>query len=117
MPSNPDGYELEDSRESRAVLIDNTAPTVDPLKVEKVNGRVVVRAVVFDGVGPIIRADYAMDGREFRPMRPDDGVLDGAGETFTLFLGALASGGHTVTVRVADEAENEGFAEKQFDVR
>ena len=35
-------------------------------------------------------------------------------KSFTIRLGALASGTHTVTLRVADEGDNEGFGEAQF---
>jgi hypothetical protein len=73
--------------------------------------------VVADAVGPITSAEFALDGQDFRPLIPDDGVLDGAGEVFSIRLSGLRPGPHTVTVRVADEAENEGYAEARFAVR
>lgn len=115
-PSNPDGAELSDSRESLSVLIDNSAPRIDSASVSVDGRRVTARVVVVDTVGPIVSAEYALDGGEFRPMAPDDGVLDGAGETFTLRLGALDAGAHTLTIRVVDEAENEGFGETSFSI-
>ncbi|MEE8408030.1 MAG: fibronectin type III domain-containing protein [Myxococcota bacterium] len=116
-PSNPDGFELSDSRDSRSILVDNTAPSIDPLDITVRGRRVVVRTVVADAVGPIIRAEYSFDGKSFRPMVPDDGILDDAGETFTVRLSDVEPGPHSVTVRVADEAENEGYSEAQFSVR
>ncbi len=41
-------------------------------------------------------------------LAPDDGVLDGPGESFTIRLGVLAPGQHTITVRVQDEGDNVG---------
>ncbi len=116
-PSNPDGVYKDDTRESRAVLIDNTPPTVEKTEA-KVSGKdAIVRIAVADNVGPIMSADFAVDGREFRPLKPDDGVLDGNGETFTLRLKDLSAGPHSVTVRVSDEADNEGYGQVRFQVR
>ena len=53
----------------------------------------------------------------FHPALPDDGVLDGADETFTLTFNDLKRGTHTVTFRASDEADNNGFGEGSFDVR
>ena len=115
-PSNPDGFERSDTRESRSVLIDNTPPTIDPLKVRVEGRKVVIRSVVADAVGPLMGAAYAVDGDTFRPLGPDDGVLDGPGESFTIRLGPLDSGNHSVTVRVVDEGGNEGFGEAIFTI-
>jgi bifunctional DNA-binding transcriptional regulator/antitoxin component of YhaV-PrlF toxin-antitoxin module len=116
-PSNPDGHELADTRESRAVLVDNTPPRVDPLKVAVNGNRVTARTVVADAVGPIVVAEYSLDGQPPRPVVPDDGVLDGAGESFTVRIGALAPGRHLLTIHVVDEADNHGANEAVFVVR
>ncbi len=116
-PSNPVGEELEDTRESRAVLVDNNPPRVDPLQITTAGRRVTVRVVAADAVGPLVKAFWSLDGGPQRPMRPDDGILDGAGESFTLRTGELPPGAHTVTVQVFDEAENEGMGEARFEVR
>ena len=42
---------------------------------------------------------------------PDDGVLDGAGESFSVRLGPLARGQHIITIHVVDEADNHGAGE------
>ncbi|MEL6548590.1 MAG: hypothetical protein AAFQ82_28465, partial [Myxococcota bacterium] len=116
-PSNPDGVYKDDTRESRAILIDNTPPSVEKTDA-KVSGRnATVRVAVADNVGPITTAEFALDGRDFRPLPPDDGVLDGVGETFTLRMESLPSGPHAVTVRVADEANNEGYGQVRFEIR
>lgn len=116
-PSNPDGLEETDVRESRAVLVDNTPPVVERPEV-RVRGRgAVTRAEVRDNVGPLIDAAYSLDGARFRPLLPDDGVLDGPGESFTLKLTNLEPGRHTLTVRVTDEAGNSGTGEARFNVR
>ncbi|MEO1172691.1 MAG: hypothetical protein AAFX94_11680, partial [Myxococcota bacterium] len=116
-PSNPDGVSMADTRESRAVLIDNTPPKVERAEVRVSGGVATVRVAVADNVGPVMSAEFAVDGRDFRPMPPDDGVLDGSGETFTLRIPGLAKGSHSVTVRVSDEADNEGYGQARFTIR
>lgn len=75
-----------------------------------------VRGTFADAVGPLVMATYSLDAREPKPIMPDDGVLDGPSEAFTLKLGDLAPGSHTLTVRVRDEAQNEGVAQAVFSV-
>lgn len=116
-PSNPDGISMADTRESRAVLIDNTPPKVERTEVRVSNGVATVRVAVADNVGPVMSAEFAIDGKDFRPMPPDDGVLDGSGETFTLRISGLEKGSHALTVRVTDEASNEGYGQARFTVR
>jgi hypothetical protein len=116
-PSNPRGAELEDRRESTSVLIDNSPPRVDGVKMTVDGKKVSSKLTVTDNVGPIVGAEYAVDGGEFRPMAPADGVLDGSAEAFDVKLGELDKGTHTFTVRVIDEAGNEGFGESSFQVR
>jgi hypothetical protein len=109
--SNPAGLERADSRESRAILIDNTAPKFGPLTVRQQHGATVVTTTVSDAVGPLTELTYALDAQPPRPILPDDGVLDGPQEALTLRLGSLKPGRHTLTLRAVDEADNEGFAE------
>jgi hypothetical protein len=116
-PSNPDGTQETDTKESSAVLIDNTPPKIDPLQVTQNGRRVTVRGVIADAVGPLVDAGYALDGGRFKMIAPDDGVLDGPGESFTLRLGDLAPGPHTVTVRAQDEGENVGYNHADFVVK
>lgn len=113
-PSNPRGSELEDCRESTSVLVDNSQPKVEGMKIAVDGKKATIKLSVTDNVGPIVGAEYAVDGGEFRPMAPTDGVLDGANEAFEVKLDNLDKGPHTFTVRVIDEAENEGFGESTF---
>lgn len=118
-PSNPDGLERQDTRESNAILIDNTAPTVENIKVDVQghHGAAVLHANVRDQLGPLVQATYAVDSDPPRPLRADDGVLDGPQEQLSAALANLSAGKHTITIYVTDEAENEGFGQATFDVK
>ena len=115
-PSNPPGEERTDTRDSRDIVIDNTPPKLEPLKVQTQGRKVTVRGGFADAVGPLVAATFSLDAQESKPLQVDDGVLDGPRETFTLLLGELATGTHTLTVRVRDEAQNEGVAQSVFTV-
>jgi hypothetical protein len=69
---------------------------------------------VTDGLGPIERIEVSVDTAPFRPVFPDDGLLDTASERFTLPLGQLTTGTHVVAVRASDAAHNIGSAELEF---
>jgi len=88
------------------VLIDNTPPV---LKVLVLRGRRLVAQVV-DGVGPIARVEFAVDGRlEWYPLAPIDGVFDSADESVEVDVTSLvgpALGPHVVAVRAYDAAGN-----------
>lgn len=115
-PSNPPMQARDDKRESRAVLVDNTPPRVRDIEIEQRGQRTVIRFVASDAVGPLSDAGYSLDGQPFEPVHPDDGILDGPGEAFTLRLGELASGPHTLTIRIFDAAGNPGTGQKLFDI-
>jgi outer membrane protein assembly factor BamB len=109
-PTNPDAFVQKTTALSAPVRVDNHAPTLSDVKVQKgvLSGR------VSDGLGPIERIEVSVDAAPFRPVFPDDGLLDTASERFTLPLGALTTGTHVVAVRASDAAHNIGSAELEF---
>ena len=115
--SNPVGHELMDQRESFSVLVDNTAPMVSPMNVSRSRGVTTISVSVEDSVGPLTSAVFSLDGAGFRHLSTDDGVLDGAEESFTMKFRDLESGTHTLTVRVIDSSKNEGVGETIFEIK
>ena len=113
-PDNPPGLERLDTRDSMAVLVDNTPPTVAPLKLTVRGHRVQVDSRLSDALSPLTELTYALDGGTPRPILPQDGLLDGPSESVRLHLDDLAAGRHTLTLRVLDEAGNEGYGEASF---
>lgn len=115
--SNPVGLGLEDERESFSILIDNQPPEFTRIKTSRKGNSMIARVVVNDSVGPLTDARFSLDGQRFQHLLPDDGLLDGREESFTIHLEGLEPGPHTLTVRVLDSADNEAVGESVFEMK
>jgi len=104
--ANPPERALDFALESSPLLVDNRPPEVVDLqaKLPQVSGR------ARDAASNITEIEYAVDGGEWRPVAPADGVFDDPNEPFAFRLPALAPGAHAVTVRAWDRADNVGSA-------
>lgn len=102
--SNPPDRVTSDETESGVVLVDNTPPTIDGLKLF---GRR-LQAVVADGVGPIQRVEVSVAGTdEWQPIFPADGIFDEQREELDVDLNtALPAGPALVSIRAYDGANN-----------
>jgi len=104
--ANPPADVMHFSLDSAPVLVDNTPPVIKTIGVQ---GRR-LKAEVVDGLGPIVRAEVAIDGRvEWRPVAPTDGIFDSADETIDADLSLLlppGAKGHVVALRAYDAAGN-----------
>jgi hypothetical protein len=102
--SNPPDRVTSDEMESGVVLVDNTPPTVEGLKL--VGRR--LQAVVTDGVGPIQRVEVSVAGSDdWRPLSASDGIFDEQKETIDVDLSSLIATGPTlVSIRAYDGADN-----------
>ena len=58
----------------------------------------------------IARAEYSVNGGEWRTTAPDDGIADGPEERFTIDVPLTTPGEYAVTLRVFDAAGNTGNA-------
>jgi sugar lactone lactonase YvrE len=106
---NPGTLTLRDTRHSEPILIDNHAPSVEQLRFA--NNHLTGRAI--DGVGPISRLEYAVDGGDWVALFPIDDLLDTAEERFDIDLTSLVAGEHIVSVRAADAGGNLASGEAQ----
>jgi outer membrane protein assembly factor BamB len=109
-PSNPDTFTEKTEALSAPILVDNHAPSLAELSVSQ--GKLKGRAT--DALGPVASLEVSVDAAPFRPVFPDDGLLDTASERFTVELGKLAPGRHIVAVRTSDAAHNVNAAELEF---
>ena len=105
-PSNPDGA-LTDTTVSPPFLIANTPPTLT-LGAHSVglDKTVTVHGVAQTKAAFVRAVQGHTDGSEYVAALADDGLFDSTLEPFTLALGPLTSGAHSVEVQVIDQAGN-----------
>jgi hypothetical protein len=102
--SNPPDRAKRHQLDSDVVLVDNTPPIIEDLRVR---GRH-ISGVAVDGVGPIKRIEISVAGSDrWHPFYPVDGVFDQAREKFDADVSSFVpKGSHIVSVRVYDKANN-----------
>ncbi|WP_422927036.1 hypothetical protein [Singulisphaera sp. PoT] len=111
-PSNNADDALTRERTSEPFLVDHLAPAV---AIEsKSRGAVVT---LRDNATRITKSAYALDGGEWTPIFPDDGLYDSNEETITLSLPDLKPGTHVLVIRANDAAGNTGTGDILLDVR
>lgn len=111
-PSNPPGIAMTDSRISRPVTVDNTAPVLDGLAATPDGaGKVNLRVIVRDAASRVEHVEYVVNSGEVATvLAPADGIYDSLEETATGTIADLKPGAHVITVRARDEYGNVGVA-------
>lgn len=104
-PSNPAALALTGDKVTEPIDIDNTPPTVIPGAVS--GTRVMFTAT--DKASYLVRAEYSINGGEWKTVFPDDGISDSPTENYTIDVGR-APGEQVVTLRVFDVNRNSGNA-------
>lgn len=110
-PSNPAGIALTGERVSESFVIDNSQPTVIVSGTPQVTGnraRIVFKAN--DRASYVARAEYSVNGGEWRTVFADDGISDGPDERYSVEVPVDAAGEYSVTLRVFDANGNVGNA-------
>jgi hypothetical protein len=102
----PHDRALDYSYDSAPFLVDNTKPEVSDLQARAPT----VTGKVRDDASTLAQIEYSIDGNEWRPASPTDGLLDQRAEAFSLKLPPLAAGTHVITVRAFDATDNVGSA-------
>jgi hypothetical protein len=110
-PSNPGAQALADEEETEPVEVDNTAPAVaaDAPKLDGNNVEIVFRAG--DATSVIRRAEYQVDGGEWKPVFPVDGIADSRREEFRVTVTLPDARAHAVALRAFDANANVGSAQ------
>jgi hypothetical protein len=107
--SNPLSTALEAELLSSPVLIDQTPPRVSITLVRRAGGDAELAVEAEDAASPLRRAEYSVDGGQWRLLDCADGIVDSPRESFPLRLAGLAAGERAVVVRVYDSAGNPGL--------
>lgn len=116
--SNPPELVQSSDLTSAPFIIDNRRPELRELRWNAATSTLSGEAL--DAVSPITELAYSLDGGDFFPIAPRDGVLDESSEEFQVRLPRLAAAGtapnttpspapgtsHLVLVRASDAADN-----------
>ncbi len=105
-PSNPDGEALTGRHESEAILIDNTPPRISGLTAVRSGSGLRLTWKAADALTVITKAEYSVDGGEWTVAAPSGRLSDSREIDFEVVLTSVASGEHTIAVRVTDEVDN-----------
>ncbi len=106
-PSNPVGLSLSGERVSEPFDIDNTSPSVSVIGVPQISGdKVTVVFEARESSSFMKRAEYSVDGREWRTVYADDGISDSRSERYTVSLRLEGSGEYSIALRVFDASGN-----------
>ena len=105
-PSNPEGEALTDSRASAPFVIDNSSPAVSDLRASMADGKLRVEFAVADTATKIRKAEYSLDGSDWKPILPASRLFDSKQLTFDFETEDVEPGEHTVAVRVYDGHHN-----------
>jgi sugar lactone lactonase YvrE len=110
-PSNPIAISLSGDRFTEPVDIDNTPPTVThagPPQIAGDKARVVFDALEMSSY--LTRAEYSVNGGDWRAVYADDGISDSPRERYSVEILLPSQGEYAVTLRVYDINANSGNA-------
>lgn len=115
--SNPTSLALSGERETEPIFIDNTAPEVS-IKPPTIDGRQATLAVTAtDATSIIRRAEYQVDGGQWIPVFPVDGLADSRQEQFSIRIDLPDQRPHLIAVRLFDANSNIGGGVAQAQAR
>ncbi len=104
-PSNLPDEAFEHEFVSEPFLVDHQAPSVSLTIAE--DGKSVA-VILVDDLTRLVGAEFAVDGGDWEPLFPDDGLFDSRREEATIPIEELEAGTHVLMVRATDAAGNVG---------
>jgi hypothetical protein len=107
--SNPPARARQAELESAPFWIDNTPPQVRVLRQALAADGAEVQFQVEDSTSPLRNAETAIDGKDWRDVYSDDGIVDSRQETFTVRVPKLEPGEHVIALRAYDTSGNAGL--------
>jgi sugar lactone lactonase YvrE len=105
-PGNPPAEALTARMESSPFWIDNTPPKITALTASRNGSKLEVRWRAADAMSTLAKAEYSVDGGEWKVAAPVTKLSDSQELDYALSLEA-PPGEHTIAVRVQDEYDNQ----------
>jgi hypothetical protein len=105
-PGNPPAEALTARLESSPFWIDNTPPKITSLAATRNGAKLQVKWHAADALNNIAKAEYSLDGGEWKVAAPATRLSDSQDLDYELNLDA-GPGEHTIAVRVEDDYANQ----------
>ena len=105
-PSNPPAQALTGLLVSDTFRVDNTPPAIEDLSAANTPQGLRVRWKASDTLSVIDKAEYSVDGSEWKLVEPASRLSDSRSENYDVTLRPVTAGAHVVAVRVTDEYDN-----------
>ena len=113
-PANRPQEALEQSLTSDLFLIDHEAPSLEITPTDTPNS---FTLTIADTLTRLVKASYTIDGGDWTPIFPTDGLFDSTQETVALKLESLEPGTHILRVKATDAAGNTGASDLVIDLK
>ncbi len=110
-PANPGAMALTDEEETEPIEMDNSAPVVTAAAPQVSGTNAEVTFQTEDKTSVIRRAEYQLDGGEWKPVFPTDGIADARREEFKVAVTLPDRKPHVIALRVFDANANVGSAQ------
>jgi len=105
--SNPPHQALTASLESDSFTLDNTPPRITGLAGVRSGSRLEVKFHASDALTVISKAEYSINGGDWKAVEPTTRLTDSLDHDYVLTLDSAPSGEVTVAVRVQDDHDNQ----------
>ncbi len=104
--SNPGPEAMSGSRIGEPFLIDNSAPVVTQFAASIRGGRLRITFSAKDAASKIVEAEYSLDGGDWKPLSPVNGLYDSSELAFDFDAGPTVAAPRGAAVRVRDSRDN-----------
>ncbi|MCX7045280.1 MAG: hypothetical protein NTX50_07355 [Candidatus Sumerlaeota bacterium] len=92
---------------SSMFTIDNTAPTIEKIRIEEKKDRAyLIKMTIFDQTSFITEARFSIDAEDWQKLKPLDGIFDNSRNSFEFTVSNLTKGEHTLAIMATDSEGN-----------
>jgi outer membrane protein assembly factor BamB len=113
---NPEGEAMSGERVSLPFVVCHEAPVVIVKTTGMEGERNILEATARSPLVRLVSASFAVDGKKWINVFPQDGLFDSKSETFRFQTESLKPGTHVLILRVRDAAGNTGSADVVFSI-
>jgi hypothetical protein len=115
-PSNRQAERATGTKESEPFILDRQSPIVTIGPIKQVGKKVEISTTAKDDQTRLVSASYSLNGIDWWPLFPDDGLFDSSEEAIGFQTGELEPQAYLLLVRYRDSAGHWGVADQVFRV-